>query len=619
MNKPTVLTLALFGLFSLCKPAWADDARAEALLQKAKEATGGKAWDGVKTLSEKGRLQLPQLQGSYIQHVDLARQRNHFHYDLGVIKGASGFDGKEAWSADATGQTQALTAGDDKAEAVSSLYRDSLAYWFPDRMKAERSYAGERSADGVVYDAVRIAPQGGLPFELWISRSNQRIERYVALHGAQPTMDRYSDFHQVSGVSLPFKISSVYVKSGKEAQQLALDSAEVNVDLPDSTFSRPAPPAADFAFASGQHSVTLPFHLDANHIMVTLDVDQGAPLNMIFDTGALNLIDRKLADGRGYRSEGAVQGGGFGKETVSFGFTKVPRMRLGALTLTQQPFVTMDLARLNRAAGEPFDGLIGYEVAKRTVVRIDYPASKLSLIEQGHFVPSAGAIRLPLKFADRTPIVEAKINGVPGEFQLDTGSRSGVWLTDGFAKAHPQLAKASWSAPFVDGFGVGGPTVVSQSRLDTLELGPIKLRQLRVTRAAEADGNEGAGHTAGNIGGALLKHFVVTLDYANSCIYLEPAAASFSDAGDYDRSGMFLLRAEQGEGFEVLDVAKGSAAALAGVLSGERLVALAGQPLADLGRLRAQLMGPVGSRIELTVQDAAGKRRSVALVLAERG
>ena len=55
-------------------------------------------------------------------------------------------------------------------------------------------------------------------------------------------------------------------------------------------------------------------------------------------------------------------------------------------------------------------------------------------------------------------------------------------------------------------------------------------------------GSNADDNLAGNIGGGILKRFVVTFDYEHNTMYLKPIAGRIADLDTFDRSGMWINR-----------------------------------------------------------------------------
>src|SRR5215213_2939288 len=125
-----VLLLSLF-------TASAHAADPREILARSKEAAGGKAWDSVKTLHVRVRIETSGLSGTADSWEDVLTGRNAASFALGPVTGAEGFDGKVNWVVDPTGQVRVSDSGDAREGSANQLYRRSLAYWYPERWKAQ--------------------------------------------------------------------------------------------------------------------------------------------------------------------------------------------------------------------------------------------------------------------------------------------------------------------------------------------------------------------------------------------------------------------------------------------------------------------------------------------------
>jgi S1-C subfamily serine protease len=104
-------------------------------------------------------------------------------------------------------------------------------------------------------------------------------------------------------------------------------------------------------------------------------------------------------------------------------------------------------------------------------------------------------------------------------------------------------------------------------------------------------------HVAGNIGGEILRRFVVTFDYARRIVHLVANAES-GKPFEVDRSGLWINRHAQGA--VVGAVMAGSPADTAGVLVDDVIVAIDGAQASGIGldALRRLLANsPIGTRM----------------------
>jgi hypothetical protein len=234
------------------------------------------------------------------------------------------------------------------------------------------------------------------------------------------------------------------------------------------------------------------------------------------------------------------------------------------------------------------------------------------------FRPPAGATRLPLRFGGKTSIlVDASVDGKPGEFDLDTGSSSSLFLYRPFAAQSGLLQKYESGAKGPVR-GVGGKSgaiffMLSEFTIGSLtQLNPVAGIMLSKTGGRAQEG------VAGNIGNAVLRRYKVTLDYGNGALYLE-SDPSYRDnsgwaisskprdpekRGESGDLGLSQLRRRPGGPVEIVGIATGGAASRAGVKRGDWVLAVDGTPVGDIPRQKLfdQLFARPGTVVRLTIR-----------------
>jgi hypothetical protein len=618
MNKSFALSRLLL-LLPLCAPlGHAQGSQPpDALIEAAKQAMGGAAWDKVVTWHEVGQLDAGGLKGNYEAWQDLSSLHNTSNYSLGPDSGSQGWDGKQAWTTDSSKEVRVETSREATAQAIQDAYRSGYAFFFPRRFKSLREDAGARQAEGISYAAVKITPDGAEPFEVWFDPRTHLIAREVQLTGSQPHTFIYSEFSHVEGILVPkHTIDRV---GNNPRYDVVSTAASITLGGPElaSRYLPPPPPPNIAQWPPGKDSVSLPILLRNNHIYVEASINGGAPLQFLFDTGATDLLDAASAKKLGISVEGALPGGGFGDQISSFGFAKVKSVSLGGLTLPDQVFSTTDLQSLMGVEDVSFAGLLGYEFVKRAVLSIDYANRTMTFTKREAFHPPAGATAIPFTFAAHIPMVSGTLDGYLGEFEIDTGARGSLTVMAPFASAHDLVGKYHATRRATVGYGVGGPSKSLIARAGKLDLGGTVIEAPVAEIVTDKGGAAEAARTAGNIGGDLLKRYTLTLDYSAQKLWLVPNANA-SQPDVFDRSGLWISRAADG-GIAVGDVTPQSAAAAAGLVSGEEILSVNGRSAQDIRvyDLREEFKGPVGTQFTLRVRGKQGER-SVPLTLAEQ-
>ena len=582
------------------------------LLAAAKEASGGARWEPIVTWHESGTIKEGGIEGKYDRWLNFVGLRCATIFDFDRSCRCEGWNGNLSWSIGPSG----IKGKANSPEAITDAYWRACGYWKPDRFPAKQIYVGSRKLEDKICDVVKITPRGGTSFELWIDRDTHLILREVDLAGSKSRMRDFSDFREISGIKIPGVVRES-TSSHTSEQTTTITTVELNVVLPADRFDPPVYLCDTGVFPEGKDSITVPFKLLNNHIYLPVKLNGGAPKLFIFDTGSFNVLSNEEAQAQGLSSEGAFPAGGIGQNTVEFGYAKIDLMAVGGLVLKNQLFGTFDLSDGIRFEDLPTLGLVGYELAKQAVVVIDYDKKEITFIRPAAFRPPKGAESLPLKFRGHIPLVEAVLDGVSGEFQLDTGARPSLTLTRSFADTYRLVEKYNAHREAMGGPGIGGQSRGLLARPEELDLGRFAVHAPVVLISSSWRRNTALSKTAGNIGGGLLKRFLVTLDYPQGMLYLQPNR-HFAEPDVFDRSGLWFMRASDGSAFEVADVIADSPASKAGLKVGERILKVDQTDASafTVASLRERLEKEPGTKIDLEVQDDEGVRK-VVLVLEE--
>ena len=163
-----------------------------ALLAAAKAASGGAAWDGMRTQFSAVKIAAANLEGTVQRWSDIATGQSFLRYSIGPLTGAAGFDGKAAWTQEGADAAKVETSAPALELAANAAYRDRLAFWYPERAKARIAYKERAEVDGRKFDVVTIVPEGGRAFEFWINVDSRLIERLVEREAELTRTELYS-------------------------------------------------------------------------------------------------------------------------------------------------------------------------------------------------------------------------------------------------------------------------------------------------------------------------------------------------------------------------------------------------------------------------------------------
>jgi len=603
----------LMALFLSLPAAAAVPQCAQDVLAKSKQAMGGSAWDAIRSTYSKAKITTSGLTGEADSRQDNLTGKYVGQYKLGPSSGADGFDGKQVWSKDSSGQPRPEGAENARQGAADEAYRAVMGYWYPQRWDAKIECLGEKDEQGKKFTVLRIIPAGGRPFDMWIDAQTYVIDHTVEKQDIETRSTYFSDYRTLQGVKVPFTTLST---NGDHAydQHFNLESVEFNQPMQEAAFQMPAPPPPDFTISGNKVATAVPFELLNNHIYLQVKLNGKGPFRLLCDTGGANIVTPELAKQLGLKSEGALQGRGVGEKSEDVGLVKMQSVQVGDATLSNQVFAVFPMAIFSAVEGVQVNGLVGYEVFKRFTAKVDYEHSVITFTTPSAFKYSGDGTAVPFIFNDHIPQVDGAIDGIAGKFDIDTGSRSSLDLLGPFVEKNDLVKHYNATLEAVTGWGVGGAARSLVTRGKLLTLDKVEVPNPITELTLQKKGAFSSAYVAGNVGAGVLKRFNVTFDYQHQQIIFEKNA-NYDKPDTFDRSGMWLNMA--GDTFEVMDVVAGGPAAQAGIKVGDKIVAVDGRPANQISlpalRVRLKTDSP-GTQVHLTVQSGAEKHETTLVL-----
>ena len=246
----------------------------------------------------------------------------------------------------------------------------------------------------------------------------------------------------------------------------------------------------------------------------------GHPVRALLDSAAEStLIDRKAATALQVSGGTAVTGQGSGAENFEAAEVKGVTLQAFGVTLKDQTVAVIDLSDVGRRLlGHPLDVVLGREIFDSTRLRIDIDGKRVTVVGRDPKQPPRG-VELAL-------VTEHGIETIPVRVEdhatvratFDTGNGSEVLIG---SKLADQLHLLSDGRPtkLSAGGGLGGELQRKVVTLRTLEIAGQRLTNVPAaidTRPSASDVN---------IGISVLRHFLITTDFARHVVWLEPRAA----------------------------------------------------------------------------------------------
>jgi hypothetical protein len=370
--------------------------------------------------------------------------------------------------------------------------------------------------------------------------------------------------------------------------------------------------------ADAKTSFTLPFDLVDNRVFVEARLNGRGPFHLILDTGSGGVtISTDVAQQLGLHVADAGEGQGVGEKTVHAGAAKIAQLQIGELTFTDVDSNVMDLSDAPQVFGtKPFDGIIGLPVFERMVVRHDYVNRILTFAAPDKFDYAGSGVIVHFERPRQIPVVAGMLDGVAGNFGVDTGARSSLLLYGPFCQENNLQEKYGAKLEGVTGWGIGGPVRSLLARASTLQIGEVSVRDLVIRLSAQKTGLTASVAMAGLIGPDVLSQFDVTFDYTRTRIIFEKNK-NYGRRDSYDRAGIWMGQGKDGKHFTVVDVIAGGPGAAAGVKPGDEILAINGENTANLilPDVRESIRREaVGDKLTLLLETDSKQRTAVVIL-----
>jgi TPR repeat protein len=326
-------------------------------------------------------------------------------------------------------------------------------------------------------------------------------------------------------------------------------------------------------FVKGKSSV-ISYENIGGLILIPVETRNKSRALLLFDTGAdTSLLTTEFAARLPLFGNSYLPLGGIGASTDLGVISDKTDLGLPGMTLRNTRWILNRNFNLDGSLGVPLVGILGVDLVKNLVVRVNYVAHTIEFIAPRAFTPPGfNTTSLPMEVAQMRPIVKATVinNGVEGTgpFLVDSGSSAAISLTKSFQEGNPGLNIASLTVS--GAAGEGGTMKLSTGICSSLVLGGLTLPNAQVDLNAS---NQGAlTNIGGTIGGEIWRRFDVVYDFPHQRIYLQKNA-EFAAPYNYATAGMHVVAT--GANYDTLtihEILPGSPGEAAGFQTGDVIV-----------------------------------------------
>ncbi|HEX2534735.1 MAG TPA: aspartyl protease family protein [Chitinophagaceae bacterium] len=259
-----------------------------------------------------------------------------------------------------------------------------------------------------------------------------------------------------------------------------------------------------------------------------------------------------------------------GVRQVSFLYNQ--KLHLPRLTIDSLNFHINNYDILTSVYGEQIDGIIGYSVLSRYILKINFDSSFIEFWSKGTLkYPKGGYLLKPV--ISTLPVNSARVRDaetINARFLFDMGAGMNMLLSNEFIRDSGLLhRKRKLYAKEAE--GLGGKVDMAMTVIREVKLGPYKFRNVPVFVFDDTYNVTSYPVLGGLIGNDLLRRFNLILNYEKRDFHLLPNS-HFAEPFDYSYTGIELYY--QNGLVLIGDVAKGSPAEAAGLQEGDIVVSV---------------------------------------------
>jgi hypothetical protein len=321
-------------------------------------------------------------------------------------------------------------------------------------------------------------------------------------------------------------------------------------------------------------AVEIPMRIDDTRIMLDVMINGKGPFPFVFDTGAQgSVMDLSFAKELGLKlAEEARVASPNGAGVVGRRVT-IENLSIGGLTLKNMPSFAFEGMPF-RKTDNPTRGIIGPFALSGLLVTLDYPREKL-VFRRGSLPDPDNQEVFGWDQKKPLPEIPASFNGVKVLAHLDSGSSGSLSLPVEYA------GRLKLQGPLLDrGYArtVDHVRPVRGARID----GAFRIG--RYTMEAPMVSFVDIAKTTGNVGSLVLRQFTMTIDPANRRLRLSgPTDGILQPVDDGKRRYGMQLDELEASPIVVNVVDAASPAEQAGLKAGDRIIAMNGRPVEELG------------------------------------
>jgi hypothetical protein len=445
--------------------------------------------------------------------------------------------------------------------------------------------------------AFLFTPPHGISIK-WIIDQNTSLPIQTAIRGAEAEeITAYSDWQRSGGVFTPQHI--VVTEKDKPDSDYRIAAPPQLQPAAVATFAPLKQNSSDVTMAAS--SVQLPFTMEANHIILQVQVNGHAPIGFLVDTGdCCETINTPRAAAFGLSSYGSTASYG-GGNLAQFSYASGATFTFPGMELHNQHVDMLDQTGLEKALGVPLGGLLGYDFLSRFVVEIDYDAKIMTLHKPSSWHYTGHGVIVPITFDGGIPYLEAQISvptqpAILAHMCMDFGAADTMTFNSPFVQKHNLVDLAGTDTRANKPAGLEKQFFAQtnmRGHIDVFRVGGLVAESIPVSLSANTSGAYSDDIFDGTVGEGIYTRYHVFLDYPHHRAIFEPTAKTSNPFPERKTFGLSIIaNGDDLHTFLVTGIRAGSPAEKDGFLKGDIISGLDDKPATTftLAQLRDTLL-----------------------------
>ncbi len=426
----------------------------------------------------------------------------------GPVGATVGYDGKTAWERNESGIVRIYPLIENDARATVCEFLSGA--WLSGQTRLEFALEADRSTDATL---VLSYTRPGTPLHgtVEIDRATAEPRRFDMEGGTNHDTVELSEYADYNGAKLCRKL--VYQTEGHVHSIMRFTEVSAAPTFIRSPYEPVLGRPDNFRFdAAVSPAIEIKKAKTGHHLVKALVNGQDIGW-FIFDSGAgTEVLSTKAAEKLGLKLFGKLPVKGVGG-SVDSGFYRPDSLVVGPMTIDKPLFVGLDLSMLSGLMGDEIAGVVGYGILGRSTVVVDDAAGSIELHDPDKF-HLEGAAWTEVLLYGRHAVIKGAVEGHEGYLRLDTGAAQTTITMHAPAVAKYKMLEDRELSNVMLG-GVGGMIEARSGKIKSIEFGGRKTENVEATFALPDKGAMNDPGTLGNVGGALLKPFILVFDYPN--------------------------------------------------------------------------------------------------------